>query len=129
MFDLSWYNTLIMPPFTPPYWVFMPVWIFLYLSMLIAVLIYAAKPSIQDKSWGIILFFSQLIVNLCWAPVFFNFHNIAFALVIIIVLDILVFWTMKEFFIVSKSSSRTLIPYFIWILYATYLNAGVYMLN
>ncbi len=129
MLDLNWYNTLNHPPLTPPWWVFAPVWTFLYLTMLTALFLFVSKPSLEDKSWGYTLFFSQIGINLCWMPAFFYLKNPAFALVLIIVLDILVLLNIIAFYNVSKSSARTLIPYFIWILFATYLNVGIYVLN
>lgn len=129
MYDLTWYYSLIQPPLTPPYWLFAPVWTILYLSMFTALLIYAIKPFAGDKLWGFTLFFIGLLINLSWIPVFFCYKNLILSLVIIIILDIITLFNIKEFFKVSKSAARTLVPYFIWILFATYLNAGIVYLN
>lgn len=129
MLNLNWYNMLNFPPLTPPWWIFAPVWTLLYLSMLVALLMFASKPTSEDKSWGYTLFFSQIAINLCWMPAFFYLRNPSFALVLIIVLDILALLNIIAFYNISKTSAKILIPYFIWILYATYLNVGIYLLN
>ena len=129
MFDYSWYLSLKQPPLAPPAWIFAPVWTILYLSMGIALFLYARKISYKNKSWGYILFFTQLLVNLAWTPAFFGVKNIALAFAIIILLDMLVVFNIVEFAKVSKSASRTLIPYFLWVLFATYLNGWILLLN
>ena len=129
MFNSLWYKTLNNPPLTPPSLVFPPVWTILYLSMLVALFFYIKEKSNKDKSWGIVLFFSQILINLSWSPIFFYMQNIGLALVVVIILDILVLWNIIEFFKVSKISGFILIPYFLWILFATYLNIGFLVLN
>ena len=129
MFDLSWYYTLNRPFLAPPAWIFPPVWAFLYLTLLISLLIFGFKKSSYNKTWGYILFFSQLGLNLCWSPVFFCFHNIELALSIVVLLVVLTFWTIVEFIMVSKTAGFLLIPYLLWITFATYLNTGYLILN
>ena len=129
MFDLLWYNTLIQPPFTPPSWVFAPAWTFLYLTIFAWFIIFAFKKTAKSKIWGYILFFSQMFLNLSWPPVFFYFHNIALALVILVFMLILVIWNIIEFYNVSKASAILLMPYLAWIIYAVYLNSGFLVLN
>ena len=127
--DYSWYSALIQPPLKPPAWLFAPVWTILYITMAVSLFLYARKYIIKNKAWGYVLFFTQLLVNLSWSPAFFGLKNIGLALALIILLDILVFFNIIEFFKVSKSAGRCLIPYFIWILFATYLNLGIFILN
>lgn len=126
--NYSWYQTLIQPPLAPPAWIFAPVWTLLYISMAVSLFLYARKAA-KNKAWGYVLFFTQLLVNLAWTPAFFGIKNITLALAIIILLDILVLFNIIEFFKISKSAGRILIPYFIWILFATYLNFGYLFLN
>ena len=127
--DYSWYNALIQPPLKPPAWLFAPVWTILYISMGVALFLYAKKQTSKKKAWGYVLFFTQLIVNLAWTPAFFGVKNIGLALAIVILLDILVLFNIIEFSKISKSAGRCLIPYFLWILFATYLNLGILFLN
>ena len=129
MIDYSWYNSLIQPPLKPPAWLFSPVWIILYALMGLSLFIYIKEYSIKSKAWGYIVFFVQLLVNLSWSPVFFGLKNICFALALIILLDILVLINIFEFSKISKMAGKLLIPYFIWILFATYLNVGYFILN
>ena len=86
--------------------------------MAVSLFLYARKPSQKGKAWGYVLFFTQLLVNLAWTPAFFGLKNIGLALALVILLDILVLFNILEFSKVSKSASRTLIPYFIWILFS-----------
>ncbi len=129
MIDLNWYYTLSHPPLTPPSWVFAPAWTMLYTIIFIALVLFAVKRTDKSKLWGYVLFFSQLVLNFMWSPIFFGLHNLFFALAIIVMMDILVFLNIKEFYSVSKKAAYFLIPYFLWLLFATYLNAGMLILN
>ena len=128
MFKSFWYYGLLKPPLTPPDWVLVPVWSVLYFTMFAAALLYIFKPA-ENKEIGYVCFILQLIFNLLWTPAFFYMQNIGLALAVIIFLDIFVFLTIKKFYSVSKLSGLILIPYFIWILFATYLNFGYLILN
>lgn len=129
MFNLIWYKNLIRPPLTPPAWVFAPAWAILYTMIFISLIFFAFKPSQKDKKWGYTVFFCQLALNLCWSPVFFYFHNIEMALAILSTLIVFVLFTIIEFFKVSKTSGLLLLPYFLWLLFALYLNFGFLILN
>ena len=128
MFKSVWYYNLTKPPLAPPDWIFPPVWSILYFSMLVALLLYLFKPS-QNKKLGYIYFIAQLILNFLWTPTFFYLQNIVLALIVIILLDIFVILTIKSFYKVSKISGLILMPYLLWILFATYLNIGYLVLN
>lgn len=127
--NYSWYQTLIQPPLTPPGWIFAPVWTILYLMIFASFILYIRKCTKVNKTWGSVLFFTQLLINFTWSPVFFGLKNIGFALALIILLDILVLFNIIEFYRISKTSGKLLIPYLIWILFATYLNIGLFILN
>ena len=128
MFKSVWYYNLLKPPFAPPDWIFVPVWSVLYFTLFLALLLYIYKPAHNKKS-GYIYFSTQLILNLMWTPVFFYLKNIIWALIVLILLDIFLILTIKSFYNVSKISALILIPYLIWILFATYLNIGYLILN
>lgn len=128
MFKSVWYYNLTKPPLAPPDWIFPPVWSILYFSMLVALLLYLFKLA-QNKKSGYIYFIAQLFLNLLWTPAFFYLQNIVLALIVIILLDIFVILTIKSFYKVSKISCLILIPYLVWILFATYLNIGYLVLN
>lgn len=129
MYNSVWYNSLAKPFLTPPAYIFPPVWIFLYTTLFIALILYSLKRSRTQKLKGYIYFIIQLFLNLVWSPVFFLMHNIGLALGVIILLDIFVLLTMFRFFRVSKTAGMILIPYFIWIMFATYLNFEFLVLN
>lgn len=128
MFNTLWFDTLIKPPFNPPAWIFTPVWIILYGMIFVSLLLYTIKPA-RNKMRGYIYFIIQMVLNLAWSPVFFLLHNITLALIIIILMDLFVLLTIKRFFAVSKLAGMILIPYLLWILFATYLNAAFLILN
>ena len=129
MLNYSWFLTLNKPLLSPPAWVFAPVWTILYISMGIALFLYAQKYEYKSKTKGYVLFFTQLLINFAWTPVFFGLQNIALALIIIVLLDISILLTILEFTKISKAAGRLLIPYFIWTMFATYLNIGILFLN
>ena len=128
MFNSVWYLNLQKPAFAPPNWVFMPVWSILYFSILLALLLFIYAPS-NDKAKGYSYFAIQMFLNIIWSPIFFGLKNVLFALVVVIALDICVFLTIKQFYTASKPAGIILIPYLLWILFATYLNAGYLFLN
>ncbi len=129
MFNTIWYDNLIKPALNPPSWIFSPVWIILYGTILAALILYAIKISNRNKIEGYIYFIVQMILNLAWSPIFFYFHNIGLALIVIILLDIAILINIIKFYKVSKLSGLILIPYFLWVLFATYLNISFFILN
>ena len=129
MFNSIWYQSLNRPFLSPPAWIFMPMWTVLYITIFISLIFYAKSFKLQNKKWGYVLFILQMLANFAWSPVFFGLKNIPFALAIIIFLDVLVFFNIIEFYKNSKPAGLILIPYFLWILYATYLNFGYLILN
>lgn len=129
MIDFNWYNELYKPVLLPPAWLFAPVWFILYITILVSLIMFISKKTWQKKLAGYLCFFIQATLNILWMPAFFILKNIGSALLVIILLDIAVYFTIKSFYEVSKSASIILIPYFIWILFATYLNAAFFMLN
>ena len=129
MFNSIWYQTLNRPFLSPPAWIFMPMWTILYITIFISLIFYAKSNKSQDKKWGYTLFILQMLANFAWSPVFFGLKNIPFALAIVILLDILVLFNIIEFYKNSKIAGFLLNPYFVWILFATYLNFGYLILN
>lgn len=127
--NLIWYNSLNKPFFTPPNWIFAPIWGVLYFLMFMAFWIMIYSNNNISKRPAIIFFIIQLILNFLWSPVFFYFHNIQLALIIILLLIIFLLLTIKSFFKISKFSGYLLVPYLIWIIFALYLNFEFMMLN
>ncbi len=129
MMNLTWYDTLTKPFLTPPSFIFTPVWIVLYLTILASLVIYITTPCRNSKLLGYIYFITQILLNILWTPAFFIVKNITIALIILILLDIFTILTINQFRKVSKLSGNILIPYLIWLLFATYLNTGILILN
>ena len=129
MLDFNWYKELVKPWLSPPSWVFTPVWTILYIMIFSALAVYLVKYRWMDKSHGIMWFAVQMLLNIMWTPVFFGLKNTGLALVIILLLDYTVFRTIRSFYDVSAVAGRLMIPYFVWILFATYLTAGMFFLN
>ena len=129
MFNAVWYDNLTKPFLTPPAWIFPPVWIILYCTLLIALLLYTLSITEMKKISGYLIFIVHMIFNVLWSPVFFSLHRIGIAFVIIVLIDITAILMIKSFYNVSKISGFILLPYLCWILFATYLNFQILVLN
>lgn len=121
------YNTLQKPPLAPPSVLFPIVWTILYILMGVSYGILKDKSLVDDKTQRI--YYLQLFVNLLWPIAFFTLEWRLFAFIWIILLDILVFTMIMEFYKKNKVSGLLQIPYLTWLLFATYLNLAVYLLN
>ncbi len=126
----SSYTDLIQPPLAPPGWLFPVVWTILYALMGIAAALVLAAPAPQvQKARALKFYIAQLIVNFLWPIIFFRFENYWMALVFLLALDLLVIVTLVKFWQIKPAAGWLLVPYLIWILFATYLNWGVAQLN
>lgn len=126
----TWYNSLNKPEFNPPNWLFGPVWTILYLLMGISLFI-IWKEDLKNKNVknAFAIFIVQLIINLLWSVVFFGMHSISGGLIVIIVLLVLIIITIVKFKKISFTASILLIPYLLWVCFATILNFYFYKLN
>ncbi len=124
---ITWYADLQKPAFSPPNWLFGPVWITLYTLMGISLyLIWNQKKNVKIP---LTLFFIQLILNSIWSIIFFGLQNPFYALIEIIILWIMILITIISFFKVSKKASLLLLPYIFWVTVATFLNYYILILN
>lgn len=124
----TWYATLNKPSFSPPNWVFGPVWTVLYILMGISLyLVWISKS--KAKQHALNLFFVQLGLNALWSIVFFGLHSPFLALLTIIVLWAMIILTMRAFLKINKISGWLLVPYLVWVSFATYLNYSIWALN
>ena len=126
----DWYVGLIKPSFNPPNWIFAPVWTTLYIMMGIAAGIVWSKGfhHIWVKT-ALYHFGFQLLFNALWSIVFFGLKNPFWAFLVILVLLTLIMLTIKWFRVVSKAASYLLIPYLLWVCFATLLNYKIWELN
>lgn len=122
------YQELIKPPLAPPKILFPIVWTIIYLLMGISYYIFRKKTkySITLEST---IYYIQLIINLFWSIIFFILKWRLLATVWIILLDILVIYMIYLFYQRIKIAAKLNILYLVWILYATYLTIGIYLLN
>ena len=124
------YQTLISPPYSPPAWLFGVVWPILYIMMGIAsYLIYITSAEPQDKLRALVTYAAQLLVNFSWSIIFFRFHQYGLALIVLALLLFLLALCLMFFYDLSRLSALLLIPYYLWLLFAFYLNAGIFVLN
>ena len=121
------YNTLTKPPLSPPGFIFPIVWSIIYLLMGISYLIFKNKNFYTKKEDKI--YYLQLIVNLLWSVFFFIFKLRLFTIFWTILLLILVIYLIILFYTKTKISACLNIPYLLWLIFATYLTIGVYILN
>jgi benzodiazapine receptor len=124
-----WYALLIKPSFNPPSWVFSPVWTTLYTLMGISLFLISKADKSRDKTQGIAFFCIQLVLNGLWPIVFFGLHQILLAFVVIILLLLFLIFSMWKFYRVSKPAAYILIPYLLWVSFASALNLSLYLLN
>jgi len=125
-----WYAGLVKPAFTPPAWVFAPVWTTLYILMGISLfLILRSGGKKEAVNLCLVLFATQLVLNVLWSVIFFGLHAIFFALVCLILLFIVLLCMTILTSRVSRQASLLLIPYLVWLCIAGYLNASLFILN
>lgn len=124
------YQSYVKPALSPPGWLFGVAWVILYALMgLAAYLIFSEQVQQKIKGSGLKLFAVQLAVNLLWPVVFFRFDLLWPAVVLIVLLDVLVVFTICSFWKVNRTAALLMLPYLLWILFATYLNIGFAVLN
>jgi translocator protein len=125
----TWYPGLLKPGGTPPPWVFAPVWSLLYILMAVAAWLVWRQRSHQNVRLALALFMVQLILNGLWSVIFFGLRKPGAALVEIIVLLAAIAMTAMQFAEFSRLAFWLMTPYGAWVLYASYLNFGIWRLN
>lgn len=126
----SWYAGIAKPFFNPPSWVFGPVWTALYVLMAIALLIiWARDPNAKEMRGWVPLFFAHLLLNAAWTIFFFGFHAVFVAMLDIILLLVSVFLLTIGAWEIDRRASILLMPYLLWVLYATILTISIWVLN
>ena len=121
------YNYLVNPPLSPPSYLFPIVWSILYL--LIGISYYIYRKNNNDNPLTIKLYYIQLILNYLWSIIFFTLKLRTLAVIWIIVLAITIIYLMIIFYKEERTSFYLFIPYILWVLFATYLNIGIVILN
>ena len=126
----TWYAGLNKPFFSPPNWLFGPVWSVLYILMGVALgrVWYYGRRHLWGKT-ALYHFGAQLIFNGLWSLVFFGLKNPLLALIVIIILWVLIERSIYWFRVVDKKSAYMLYPYIAWVSFASVLNAAILYLN
>lgn len=126
----GWYAGLDKPSFNPPNWIFAPVWTILYALMgLSAYLVYEKGPKRKEVRVALAVFAGQLVLNALWSIIFFGAHQILGAAVLIVALWAMILVTIWLFSGISKAAAYLLVPYILWVSFATVLNISLYVLN
>ena len=124
--NMTWYRTLIHPAFSPPEAVFGIVWGVLYVMLGIS-----AFLAFREKLHGhaLMLFVGQLALNACWTPVFFGAHSLTGGLILIVAMLVEYVFLFRAFWQIHPISAWLLVPYGVWLTFATYLTAATWWLN
>jgi tryptophan-rich sensory protein len=126
----NWYAWLNKPFFAPPNWIFGPVWTVLYALMGFAFY------ELWKQGWhkkqvrtAAAFFLAQLTLNFIWTPIFFGLRSPEIGLVVILAMWVMIGLTLKNMYPVSKVAVYALLPYWLWVSFATLLNAAIVVLN
>ena len=126
----TWYASLAKPWFTPPNWVFAPVWITLFLLMGISMyLIWEKGIGKKNVKVALSVFGAQLVLNAIWSILFFGLQSPFYAFIEIIILWIAILATIISFYKISRPAGIILIPYIVWVTIASSLNYYIWILN
>lgn len=126
----TWYTTLHKPSFSPPNWLFAPVWITLYTMMGIALyLVWRKSESTDIPSVVFILFAVQLVLNALWSFIFFGLRSPFWGFVEITMLWLAILAVILLFWKFSRYAALLLVPYLLWVSFAAILNFSLWRLN
>lgn len=124
-----WYAGLSKPPLTPPNWVFGPAWTLLYALMALSFYrILSLRAEDTQRRTAIVLFYAQLGLNMLWSFAFFGAHAPALGLMVIVPLEILIARMILSFYRLDTVAGLAQLPYFAWVAFAIWLNAGIWLL-
>jgi tryptophan-rich sensory protein len=126
----GWYAGLNKPSFNPPSWLFGPVWTLLYVLMGVALyLVWRTGLAAKGVKLAIAIYFVQLVLNALWSFAFFGAESPLAGLVVIVALWAMIAATIAAFAPISRAAAALLVPYILWVTFATILNAAIYLLN
>lgn len=125
----DWYASLAKPSWTPPGWLFGPVWTVLYAAMGVSAWLLWRRRRQPGARRALACFGTQLALNFAWTPVFFGLHCPGLAAVIIVALLAMIVATVAASWRVSRAASLLLVPYVAWVGFASCLNIAIWFLN
>ncbi len=123
----DWYMTLHKAPWTPPGWFFGFAWTTIMICFSIYMAYLWSDTGLRKSILG--LYIVQWILNVIWNPLFFYFHSVGIAMIVIVLLTCLIGYIMFKYWSFLKEKSLLILPYFIWLLIATSLNAYILFKN
>jgi tryptophan-rich sensory protein len=124
----DWYPVLEKPSLNPPSWVFGPVWTALFFLMGYSLYLVWTSDK-EDKKTAYWVFAVQLVLNVLWSIIFFGLHSPGGALIEIVFLWLAILATIIVFAKISKPAAWLLLPYILWVSFASYLNYAIWALN
>lgn len=126
----EWYAGLNRPALNPPGWVFGPVWSVLYVMIAVSGWrVWRTEGAGRLRSLGLVVFFVQLVLNALWSWIFFGLHALGWALVEIAALNLTIAAMIVIFWRVNRPAAWLLVPYWLWVSFASYLTWGYWKLN
>ena len=126
----TWYAAINKPSFNPPNYLFGPVWTFLYISMGVAAfLVWKKGFEKKEVKFALGLFAIQLALNAAWSPLFFGLHWLLISFIEIVVMWGFILWTLLRFYRISVPAGLLLVPYILWVSFASVLNFSIWWLN
>lgn len=126
----TWYAGLTKPTFAPPNWLFAPAWTTLYFLMgLASYLVWQKGWRKKQVKIALYLYGGQLILNFFWSILFFGLKSPLLALIGIIILWVMILLTLIKFYRVIKLAGYLLIPYLLWVSFASVINFSILVLN
>lgn len=126
---MDWYESIAKPAWNPPNWLFGPVWSVLYTMMGAAVWLVWKDYGLSGAKKAIAFFIIQLFLNGLWSQIFFGMQEIGWAFLEILFLLAAIIITTALFFKKSKIAGWLMVPYMLWVSFATVLNAAIWSLN
>ena len=125
----AWYASLNKPFFNPPNWIFGPVWTILYFLMAVSAWLIWREIWDDEVRLALSLFAVQLVLNVLWSVIFFGSRSPFPGFVEILILWLAIFLTIRAFFKISKTAGWLMVPYFLWVTFAAFLNLTVAVMN
>lgn len=127
----TWYATLQKPFFTPPSWLFGPVWTLLYILMGLSIYLVWKRSATHKNAYHtqVLLFWVHLFINFLWSVVFFGLQSPIGGLAIILLLLAFILYFIWRFYTIDTRATYLLLPYAVWVSFATALNAAIVLLN
>lgn len=126
----AWYATLVKPAFNPPNWLFGPVWTLLFAMMAYAVYrIWLLRPELPGRNAALVVFYAQLLLNPAWSIAFFGLESPGFGLAVIVPFLAMIVLSIVAFRPLDRTAAMLMVPYAVWVSFATVLNISLWWLN